>query len=239
MGCDAVEHKGELHAFVPAYRADVLHPVDLVEDIGIAYGFNRLKPVLPNVATIGKIDSTEKLCSKAREVMVGLGFQEVIRTVLTNPEDQFDRMCISRQKVVELENPVSKQYVCMRAWILPSLLEVLAANKHVEYPQKIFEVGDVVSAGSTPKEVRKIGGAISDSKVGFADCKAVVNAFLKAMGIEHVYKSSSHPSFIPGRVAEIVSGSRTIGLFGEVHPKVLENWHIEMPTVAFEIELSS
>jgi phenylalanyl-tRNA synthetase beta chain len=241
MGYDAIGYGEKIQVIVPAYRSDVLHPADIAEDLAIAYGYNNFTPVLPNLSTSGRPDRLEKLSSRARELMVGLGFQEVIRPILTNAEEQFDKMCINRQKTIELENPVSRQYDCMRVWILPSLLEVLAANKHVEYPQKLFEVGDTVLPAeeeTKSKDVRKVAAVLSHSRASFVEIKSVVERFLKDMKVKHAYRKSNHPSFIPGRVCEILT-DKVVGYFGELHPRVLEKWKLEMPVAAFEVELPS
>jgi phenylalanyl-tRNA synthetase beta chain len=242
MGYDSIEYSDKLEVIVPAYRVDVSQPVDIVEDIAIAYGYNNFELLEPKISTIGKADELEKFSTRVRNLMVGFGLLEVVRTVLTNQEEQFDKMEVERKNVVEVENPVSKEYTCLRVWLLPSLLKVLSANKHVEYPQKLFEVGDVVlpAEGETmSKTVRKLCVAISHSAAGFAEIKSVAENFLTSLNVQYSLKMLDHPTFIKGRACEIYVKDKPVGFFGEIHPKVLENWKLEMPVAAFEADLES
>jgi phenylalanyl-tRNA synthetase beta chain len=242
MGYEAIDYKDKIEAIIPAYRVDILHPVDIVEDIAIAYGYNNFELINPKVESIGKLDELEKFSDRIRSLMVGFGLQEVIRTIFTNEEDQFGRMEMKRSEVIEVENPVSQEYTCLRVWLLPSLLKVLSVNKHVEYPQKLFEVGDVVLPGegeSMSRTVRKLCVAISHSTAGFAEIKSVAEKFLASLDIRYSLRMLEHPSFIDGRACEILLKGKSVGYFGEINPKVLENWNLEMPVVAFEVDLES
>jgi len=243
MGYDATLIKEKLEVVIPCYRFDILHPVDLIEDIAIAYGYNNFKPEPPNIFSKGKFLEIEKICSKARELMVGFGFQEVIRPILTNKNKQFDKMGLKEEDVIEIENFVSEEYTCMRKWILPGLMEFLSFNKHVEYPQKIFEIGDVVlpdeKEETMSKSLRKIAFLTSHSKASFSEIKSFTESFLTNFGIEFKIDELKHNSFIEGRVAKIVFDKKEIGFFGEISPSVLEKWEIEMPVAACEIELEA
>ncbi len=243
MGYDSTLIKEKLKVIIPCYRFDILHPVDLIEDIAIAYGYNNFKPEPPNIFSKGKLLEIEKICSKAREIMVGFGFEEIIRPILTNKTKQFGKMNLEEENVIEIENFVSEEYTCMRKWILPSLMEFLSFNKHVEYPQKIFEIGDVVvpdeKEETMSKSLRKIAFATSHSKAGFSEIKSLTESFLTNLGIEFKIEELNHNSLIKGRSAKIISNKKEIGFFGEISPSVLEKWEIEMPVAACEIELES
>lgn len=242
MGYDVTENKELLRIFIPAYRTDILHKIDLIEDVAIGYGFNNFIPQLPNLATVGKSHEIEKISNKVRYLMIGFGFQELIRPLVTNHKDLFEKMNIENGKVIEIENPVSDEYVCLRNWLLPSSMKVLSANKHVEYPQNVFEIGDVVILDSSEetmsKSVRKLACLSAHSKSGYAEIKSMLESLLKNMGVEYSFRESSHGTFLEGRCAEIVSGNMTIGIMGEISPTVLEKWGIEMPCSGFEIELN-
>jgi len=239
MGYDASENKGLLRVFIPAYRTDILHKVDVIEDVAIGYGFDKFVPHLPSVPTVGKSHSVEKLSGKVRQLLTGYGFQEIIRPVLTNQKNLFDKMNLDRENVIELENPVSEEYVCLRNWLLPSLMEVLSANKHVEYPQNIFEVGDIVvpdeDEETMSRTVRKVAVVLAHSKTTYAEIKGVVESLLKQMSVNYSFKETSSRTFIEGRQAEVISNNKSIGFIGEISPVVLEQWELEMPCAAFEI----
>ncbi|MFH7882586.1 MAG: phenylalanine--tRNA ligase subunit beta, partial [Candidatus Aenigmatarchaeota archaeon] len=243
MGYEATSIKGKLQVIIPCYRFDILHPVDLIEDIAIAYGYNNFKSEPPNIFSKGNFLEIEKICSKSRELMVGFGFQEILRPVLTNKVKQFEKMNLEYENIIEIENFVSEEYACMRKWILPCLIEFLSFNKHVEYPQKIFEIGDVVipdeKEETMSKSLRKIAFATSHSKACFSEIKSLVESFLTNLGVEFKIDEFKHGSFIEGRVAKIIFNRKEIGFFGEISPKVLERWEIEMPIAACEIELDA
>lgn len=231
----------KIELLYPAYRQDIMHQRDVVEDVIISFGYSRIKPEPIKYKTKGEISKMEVLADKVIEKMVDLGFQEILSYSLTNKEFLFKRMNMNEEKVVEIENPASLNWNVFRNWLLPSLMEFYSNNQHVEYPQKIFEVGDVVlidEKGETgTKDVRKIAVAIADSKVSYDNIASVLDAFMSSIGAKYELRRSKHSSFIEGRVAEILVKNKPIGFIGEIHPVVLENWKIEMPVAAFEINI--
>ena len=241
VGFEAKVLRNKVSVLVPFYRKDILHEIDLIEELAIAYGYENFEPEVPEIATIGSFEKIEKISDRVREVLASLGLIEVTRPVLTNFSNQFDKMNLERIKCVELKNPVSENYTSLRTWLLPSLLEVLSRNKHVEYPQNLFEVGDVVlideSKETKTLTQRKVAGLVCHSKASFAEIKAVVEILLNALKVAYRFENFEHKSFIEGRCGLIIGNGKEIGIFGEVHPKVLENWEIEMPVAAFEINL--
>ncbi len=174
------------------------------------------------------------------EIMLGLGLQEILSYTLTNKNNLFQKMSLKEEKIIELENPVSENWNVFRNWLLPSLIEFLSNNKHVEYPQKIFEIGDVVILDKTQetktKDIRKVAVAISGD-VSYEEISTVLNTFLSNTGMSYKLQETKHPSFIDGRVAKILINGKDAGVIGEINPVVLENWKLEMPVAAFEMNL--
>jgi len=225
-----VEVKGDvLEVMVPAYRTDVLHAFDLVEDVAIAYGYMNFKPEEIRVHTTAAKNPLEDFSSKIRTIMVGGGFQEIMSLVMTNPQDLFDRMNVNREIVTEAENPVSAEHSVCRTWIIPSLINFLSKNKNQEYPQKIFEIGDCIKPDG--KNVRHIAAAVAHSKTNFSEMKAVLEGVLKTLGADYPITNFAHNSFIPGRCASV-----GVGFFGEFSPKVLHDFGLEVPVTAFELD---
>ncbi len=225
---------------VPSYREDVMHEVDLIEDLAIGYGYDRMEPTLPPVMTTGSIHPVEAISNNARRVMTGLGFTEFMNYTLTNQQVNFDLMRDSG-KAAKIANPVSEDYTMLRTKLLPGVLNALCVNRRHELPQQVFEVGDVVlldaSAETGTKEVRRVAGAVISSEASLTQIKAVAEALLRELGVEWEIKTVDHPSFISGRVGEIVSGGKRIGLFGEIHPEVIVGFKLEHPVAAFELDL--
>ncbi|MFH1229699.1 MAG: phenylalanine--tRNA ligase subunit beta [Candidatus Aenigmatarchaeota archaeon] len=231
---------GKLEVEVPAYRGDVLHLVDIIEDVAIGYGYNNIQPLLPKIATIGKQSDIESLSRKIRELMVGLGFQETLNFILSNEEDQFNKMSIAGNPV-EILNPTSSEFTICRTWVLPSLMKILAANKHRDYPQKIFEIGDCIvideNAETRTKTVRKLAGVISHYDANLTEAKSIVESVLSNLKYKYEIVALSHPAFIESRCGEIFADGRKIGFFGELNPCTLEKWKLENPAIAFELDI--
>lgn len=238
---DAKSKRGKLLVKYPAYRNDVMHSRDVIEDIAIAYDVNKIEPRTPELSTIGSMDPKEEFCDTVRDVMVGLGFQEVLTFSLVNKENLFGKMNLKGEEICEIANPVSTSWNSIRNWLLPSIMDFWRANLHVEYPQKVFEVGDVVAIDDKEetgtRTEKKLVCAVSDRNVGYEDISSVLDAFLRNLGVAYSLKGKEHDSFIDGRSAEIISKGRDIGIVGEIHPLVLNNWGIEKPVVAFEIDI--
>ncbi|RLI91057.1 MAG: hypothetical protein DRO95_05070 [Candidatus Altiarchaeales archaeon] len=222
---------GKFEVLIPAYRTDVLHPIDLVEDIAIAYGYKNFKPEMPRLFTLGEGDKFENFLSRVRELMLGFGFQEVLTLIMTNRENLFRRMNIRVEKVIEAENPVSLEHCVARNWLIPSLMQVLEKNKNREYPQRIFEIGDCIN--SKGKDEKKLAGVVAHSRANFSEIKAIFTGFLESLWLKYEIKREEHGSFIKGRCA-----SSEYGFFGEISPVVIENFGLEMPVTAFELDLN-
>ncbi|MFH7860697.1 MAG: phenylalanine--tRNA ligase subunit beta [Candidatus Aenigmatarchaeota archaeon] len=238
---DAIAKGNKIEVLYPAYRQDIMHSRDIVEDILISYGYSKIEPNYPKIHTMGKIDELEEISNSVAEVMIGLGFQEILSYNLTSKENLFKKMNRKEEALVEIENPVSSSWSVFRTWLLPNLLEFLSSNKHVEYPQKIFEIGDCVVIDETregkTREIRKLACAISDTKASYEDISSFLDSLLSSFGISYKLKPIEHESFVQARVAGIFVGNKQVGFLGEIHPLVLENWNLEMPVAAFEVEI--
>lgn len=237
------QKNGKFEVFYPPYRQDIMHPRDVVEDVIISYGYNRIEPLLPKIPTIGKADKFQIFSNDLSEIMIGLGFQEILSYILTNKDNIFRKMRLKEMKVVEIKNPISTNWCIFRTWLTPSLMEFLSKNKHVEYPQKIFEIGDCVipdkKAETRTRDIKKIAVAISDNEIGYENISSILDAFLTTLGINYEMKAKTYPWLIDGRSAAILMGRKDVGFIGEIHPKVLLNWNLEMPTVVFEIDIEA
>jgi phenylalanyl-tRNA synthetase beta chain len=233
------EQSGEIiEVGVPCYRGDIMHQNDLVEEIAIMYGYDRIEPIEPSIPTIGRQDPLEDFSDTVRELMIGLSFQEVMTFILTSHENVTDRMGSRPVELVEIENPTTSSFSVFRPDILPSLLEFLARNTHVAYPHRVFESGDVVvRKGEECLTRRRLCFAWADSKLNFTAMKGVVEAVMDSLGVEIQLRETSDPSFIEGRVASVLLEGKPIGIFGEVHPGVLTSWQIPVPVLAAEIEM--
>ncbi|MFH0929605.1 MAG: phenylalanine--tRNA ligase subunit beta [Candidatus Aenigmatarchaeota archaeon] len=231
---------GKMKIAIPPYRTSILHLVDIIEDVAIGYGYNNIHPILPKLPSIGNQSVLTKLTSKTRDLMIGLGFQEILNFVLTNKENNFNRM-LTNGEAAEIANPLSSEYTICRTWLSPSLIKNLSSNMHREYPQRLFEIGNCVLLDETQETkvriVKKLCGVVSHDAANLTEMKSVVDSIVNYLGYDYQIRESQHPSFIDSRVGEIVMDDKPIGFFGEICPQVLENWKLEKPVIAFEIEL--
>ncbi|MBS7605394.1 MAG: phenylalanine--tRNA ligase subunit beta [Candidatus Bathyarchaeia archaeon] len=231
-----------LRVLIPPYRIDILHEVDLVEEVAVGYGYYRLKPTTPKVVTVGRKHPIYVLADRARQIMIGLGYLEVMNFTLTNERVHYEFMRLKPKNPVKIANPVSLEYTIMRQMLLPGLMKNLAENTHESYPQRIFEVSDVVRVNrrlETMCERRMhLAAATAHSEANFTEVKSICEALITNLDIVGwQIRAAKHPSFLQGRTAALYVGNKRVGILGEVHPEVLNNFQIENPVAAFEIDL--
>jgi phenylalanyl-tRNA synthetase beta chain len=226
---------------VPCYRVDVMHQVDLIEDVAIAYGYDRIKPLWRRKPTAGGMRPEQGLLDVARELMVGLGFQEILTYTLTNPENLFARMSCKKGRVAQLANPKVQTLTCLRSWLLPSLMEFLGNNLSVEYPQRIFELGKVTlldeKQETRTRDEEWLATVVCHASANFSEIKSALDALFMNLGVQWQIKEAKHSSFIDGRVGSVIVNRERVGIVGEIHPRVLEAWKLENPAAAFEVNM--
>jgi phenylalanyl-tRNA synthetase beta chain len=234
--------KGMLEVAIPAYRIDVLHEIDLVEEVAIGYGYYRMKATLPRSITVGEEHEAGKLANVVRQIMIGLGFAEVMNFTLTNEDTHFVKMQKKVGKAARLANPVSIEYTVLREKLLPGLMQNLMDNRSESFPQRLFEVSDIIGvnmqAESRCERRLHVAGAVSYTGANFTEMKSMVEALLANLGLKKwQVKETRNPSYLEGRVASISLGKKQVGVLGEVHPQVLNNFELENPVAAFEVDL--
>lgn len=230
---------------LPFYRQDLMHPMDVVEDVAISRGYGDFLPVMPSQFTVGGLSRIEELSDRVRALMVGMGFQEIISNILGSPKDLRDAMRLEGTEwgeLVEVDNVMSQNFSALRQWMLPSLLRVEAASNRAFYPHRMFEAGEV--ARPDPMEplgsrtVTVLGGIIAHADAHFSEIHSCLDTLLYYMDQAYSLEPIQHPSFLAGRVGAIVSDGKQVGVIGELHPEVLERWQIGVPAVAFEVDLT-
>ena len=230
---------GGISVTIPPYRGDIMHQTDLIEEVAIMYGYERFEPIDPRIPTIGRTDPLEDFSDAIRELMIGMGYQEIMTFVLTSPENVVGRMGNREIPYVEIENPSTATHSIFRPDLMPSILEFLGHNAHVSYPQRIFEVGDSVTLDERGcRTERRICLAWADSRVNLTQLKGLVGSILNSFGLTHRERILDAPQFIAGRAAEIHSGGSNVGAFGEVHPAILESWQIPVPVLVAELRVN-
>ena len=224
---------------IPDFRRDILHFVDVVEDVAIMYGFNNMESAPLKSYTVGSPAETNVFADRMREMAVSMGFQEILSPVLSSKASMQDRMEAENDELVEIENMMSETYSAVRSWLTPVLLEVLSKNKHNDFPQKVFEAGTVnLRKGGAVSQSENIAFAVSHTDADFTEAKQVLDAVMDGLGARYSLRANSSGSFIKGRAGDVVAKGRKIGTIGEIAPKVLSNWKIEMPVVSVELSMT-
>lgn len=235
FGVSLDETSDEITIHIPKYRVDILHLIDIVEEIAIGYGYWKIKPEYPQRYSVGEIHILSRIIDKIVQIMISLGFIEVINYILTNPIDQTQKMFVDKEMIM-VEASKTTEHSALRFWIIPQLLKNLYISKDELFPQKIFEVGEVFEDGI--QEDIHLAAAISHSKAGYSEIRSILDAVINRIKINMKIEATRHPSFINGRVGTIIFKDQKIGIIGEIHPKILRNFGLEMPVSVFEVSLT-
>lgn len=224
---------------VPHYRNDILHAVDVVEDIAIMYGYDRIKELPLTTFTVGNTFELTRFINRFRELLVGIGYQETISSILSNTEILNKKMNVKDFGNVVIENSMSETFSCVRSWLTPLLIDILSKNKHVDYPQKIFEEGIVtVRRGEEAVDYERLAVVSAHNNANFTEVKQIFDYLMRIFGISYQIKETEHSSFIHGRVGRISVNGKDLAYIGEIDPAVLRNFNLSVPVAAFELNLT-
>ena len=224
---------------IASWRTDILHEIDLIEEVAIAYGYEKLIPEMPKISTIGNENPKEIIKRKISEILSGLNMLEVSNYHLTNKNDQFMKMGISEKQekgIIELESSKT-DYTILRNNLSHFLLKNLSENIDSEYPQRIYETGIVFELKEDIKETEKLAIAVTPGN--FTEARQILEYLFKNIGSQIIFEETENfpVHFIEGRTAKIILNKKEIGFIGEIHPKILRNWKIKMPVALLEINL--
>ncbi len=241
IGLKAVIENDSIKVTTPVFRNDFLHPVDIVEEIMIAKGMDSFSPVMPEDYTIGRLSKAEEFSRTVREIMVGLGFQEMIYNYLGSKKDFQEKMNIPDEGFIEILNPMTENYCLVRKSIIPNLLHSESISGNAVYPHNIFEIGKIaykdVNDNYGSKTRNFVGFLCSDREAGFNDINSIISALFYYLGLEYSLEEIEDSRFIKGRTGQIFYNNKSVGIMGEIHPEVLENWGIQTPCACVEIDL--
>jgi len=228
----------------PAYRKDILHSVDLIEDVAIGYGYERFQPMLPVARTTGHPRPVETASHRYRKSLIGLGYLEVATLTLSNEEDEYKKMGTEPGPRSIIQNPLTVDFTMMRVSLIPSLLRTLKVNKHRDMPQRIFEAADVILGHHN---LRHVGALSMHEKANFTEMKSLVQRVLEDMRLKYKFEPCEAPGFMKGRCAAIMVEQKhdkghqpkleQVGYFGEVSPETITSFELEFPIVGFEMKV--
>ena len=233
---------------LPPWRKDVLHWVDISEDIAISYGYNKFEVTEAEVVTAGKLAQSTEGENLVRQILTGVRLVEVLNYTLSN-KDALGKY-VRREatwvddKCVEISNPVSSTYNYVRPDLLPGLLRFASNNKHNEYPQKIFETGECVNKHKNGKNIDVItqvnaSTLLSGVDETFETIQSTLDVLTRLLDLEYQLESISSNFYLDGRAANILIDGVVVGHIGEIHPEILELYGLEVPSSAFELNLAN
>ncbi len=240
MGHGAEAFGNKILVRSPAWRFDLLHPVDLLEDVAIGHGYDKVPPALPAAMTFGGRLASQDLEERVRLLLMGHGWNEAKTLTLSDDRAQWTAWGVPAGKAVRLLNPVLEEQTLLRQWLVPSLLQVLAANRHRSLPQRLFEVGAVVvpEGKSWPNRLH-LGVVEADAKADFSAVKGLAESIVRDLRLPVELAPGNRPGFTPGRQGVLRHGGREVGFFGELHPDTILQFGLSVPVVALELDLSS
>ena len=235
MGMDAVADGDSVKVTIPAVRLDIMHDVDIYEDVATGYGFERYGGPYSLVQTTGGLLPLTSMSEDLRDVMIGLGFTEVTTLTLSNERDEFGISGLPEVEVVKVLNPITEDHTCLRPYLTPSLVRILRHNKHRDLPQRIFEIGNVVRDDLTRP---RLCAMETSSKTSFTSIKSITESVLREMGVQYSLEPCDLTTFIPGRGAKIMMDGKEIGFFGEMAPSVVVGYEMTHPIMFVELDLA-
>ncbi len=231
---------------LPGFRYDLMHVMDVAEDVAITRGYDSFSPIMPQTFTVGALSELEQTSDRLRDLLVGFGFQEMFSNILSSRQEFVERMRIAEtehEALVEVDNVMSLNYACLRPSILPCLLRVEALSPRVFYPHLLFEIGEVaqvdLEADVGSRTLLSLAAISAHPGANFSEMHSYLDLLMYYMIWSYDLLPVSHPSFLDGRVGGIRCGDQMVGYIGEFHPEVLEAWQIDMPTSGFEFEVTA
>ncbi|MBM7625005.1 phenylalanine--tRNA ligase subunit beta [Sporohalobacter salinus] len=251
---EVIDQKDELKVKVPTFRGDISQKADLIEEIARVYGYNEVEATLPSGPILqGKRTQQQLIKGKTLDILTGLGLYEVSTFSFTS-QQVFDRINLPTdsklRETVRLANPLSSEHEVMRTTLIPNLLEVLAQNRNQNIEEvEIFELGRVFTPQKEkelPQERELLSAALMQKEekqiwnldaANFFALKGRLEEYFAELNInDYEFISSQASAFHPGRTAEIRIGGKKVGVIGELHPDIIEEYDLLVRTVLFELE---
>jgi len=238
MGHDAESYETQVLVRTPPWRFDILHPVDLMEDVAIGHGYGAFSGRMPRSPTVAEPLAHHALEERLRTALTGLGWSEARTLTLSNDADQWGHWGEPAPPgVVRLRNPVLEEQTLLRRRVVPSLLRVLAANRHRSLPQRLFEIGYIVEGAGAPRNRLRLGIVESATRAGFSDARGLAEAIVRDARLPLTLRPAERPGLVPGRQGAFVRDGEEVGHFGELHPDVLVAFGLGAATVVVELDL--
>jgi len=219
---------------------DILHQIDLAEEVVIGYGLDKMTPSYPPSSDAGQFDPKAAFLERMCLTMAEAGFDETMSFDLVDGPSLYGNFGRSPDSKLEVDNPRTAEHSLLRDSLLPSLMSVLGRNTKNEYPQRVFEAGKVFARGeSGVTEGVSIAALSAHSSSSFTEAKMYLEALVKKhFGEAADTRPGSHWAFAEGRCAEALIRGTLLGYLGEVKPSTLAAFGLDVPVCGFELDLS-
>lgn len=237
----------DLNITIPTFRIDIAIKEDIAEEVARIYGYDKIPTTIFKVATEREPKyKNDILTDVVIETMIGSGVNQSISYSFVSPK-VFDKVNIPAdsklRNVVKIKNPLGEDYSVMRTTTLPSIMESLGRNysRNNDYV-RLFEIGRTYIPNEdqtklpTEKNVLTIG---IYGDCDYLDLKGIVENVIDGLGITKAkyVRESENPSYHPGKTASLMVRNKKVGVFGEIHPDVTENYGIDVDCYVAELDL--
>lgn len=248
----------DIEVHVPPTRHDIIHKCDIMEDVGIAFGYDNIEKTLPKSATIATQVPLNKLSDQLRHEVARCGYTEALNFALCSENELTSMLRTSRvDNLVRIQNPKTTDFQVARTCLLPGLLKTLNSNKKLPSPMKIFEISDVVFASSNTevgaRNERHLAAIYYGKQTsGFETIHGLLDRIMQVLdapyigelpdkksqkGGYYIESTDDNKAYLPGRCAAVVYDGNKIGYLGILHPEVLTNFELNHPSSALEINV--
>lgn len=240
---------GKIACLPPAFRLDLLEEIDFVEEVARLYGYDAIEATLPADAEWGAKTNGQTIEDIAKDALCAVGMNEILTYSFVSPS-QYDKLRLPedslQRNAVVLKNPLGEEYSTMRTTLNANMLEVLGKNYNRSVESAVaFEIGNLfvpreMPVVNIPIEKKQLCMGAYGPDEDFFTLKGRLDEVLEILGVKGVeyHKESNHPTFHPGRCATLVWGNHILGTMGEVHPKVLDNYDIDVKTFLADIDFN-
>lgn len=223
------------------YRTDLLHPVDIAEEVALGFGIDNLRPIYPPSNQPGSFNLFEVFLDSASTVMAGSGMIELMTFELVDEKSLYSNFGRPSSEKLSVHDPRTIEHSILRDSLIPFLMSSLSSNVKSEYPQRIYEIGRVYSRkGGGVAESWHLGCLIAHSQATFSEAKMHLEAAVAVLaGKEAKTKEAAHWAFSEGRSASVSIGGKAVGFVGELGPGPLDAFGLRVPVSGFEVDLST
>ena len=230
----------ELLFTMPRWRFDLLHPVDMVEELAIGHGYEDLGTDVPKATLTAQPRTDHHLRRRLRASMEGMGMMQIQSLTLSNMDDQFVRMRWEpNHAVTTITNPITVDHTVLRQHLMPGLLKLLASNRHHDLPQSVYELGAVVR---DHRNADRLAFLTAERSGGFAAVRGRVQAVCNDLGVSDWVAEplpAGEGPWLAGRGAKLLINGSWVGCFGELDPAISSAFDLRVPLNGAEFDVNA